>query len=174
MYILKSLLFGLTVFAIVYAIYMYYVTFTQCNAHVVLFCTEISPIEPTKLIYKGLPIFLMMFCFIFVNAMAQKTIVGKSGSMVKDIILTNIVGTAGFVVLFAFFVGFLLGPHICLFAKNGGCYGAETLLGVAFSFWMINTSVYYLNKKTNSIWPGTITAAVLMTWMSVYATGMTF
>lgn len=173
-YILKSLLFGLTVFAIVYAIYMYYVTFTQCNAHVVLFCTELSPIEPTKLVYKGLAIFLMMFCFIFVNAIAQKTIVGKNGSMVKDVILTNVVGTAGFVVLFAFFVGFLLGPHICLFAKNGGCYGAETLLGVTFSFWMINTSIYYLNKKTNSIWAGTITAAVLMTWMSIYATGMTF
>ena len=54
------------------------------------------------------------------------------------------------------------------------CFGAETLLGVAASFWMINLSCYYLNKKTNSIWTGTITASVIMTWLCIFATGMNF
>ena len=76
--------------------------------------------------------------------------------------------------MFAAFVFALLVPHICLFAKNRGCFGAETLLGVSVGFWMINMSCYYLNKKTKSIWPGTITAAVLMTWMCIFATGMNF
>jgi len=173
-YILKCLVFGLTIFAIVYGLFVFYVMFTGCNIHVVLFNNELALLEPTKLLYKGLPIFLFMFCFIFVNAMAQKTIAGKSGSMVKEVIFTNLVGTIGFVVLFIAFVVALLGPHICLFAENRGCFGAETLLGVAASFWMINTSVYYLNKKTNSVWAGTIMAAFLMTWMCIFATGMNF
>lgn len=174
MYLLKCLAFGGTVFAIIYGLFAFYVAFTGCNVHVVLFCNELALLEPTKLAYKGLPIFLFMFVFIFVNAIAQKTIAGKSGSMVKEVLFTNLVGTIGFVGLFIAFVTALLGPHICLFAANRGCFGAETLLGVTASFWMINTSVYYLNKKTNSVWPGTIMATFLMTWMCIFATGMNF
>ena len=108
------------------------------------------------------------------NAMAQKTISGHENNVKKEVIFTNLVGTLVMLLMFAAFVFALLVPHICLFAKNRGCFGAETLLGVSVGFWMINMSCYYLNKKTKSIWPGTITAAVLMTWMCIFATGMNF
>ncbi len=173
-YILKSILFAFTVFAIVYSIFVFYATYTGCNIHVVWFNNELALLEPTKVRYKFIPILLFMYAFIFMNAMAQKTISGHENNVKKEVIFTNLVGTLVMLLMFAAFVFALLVPHICLFAKNRGCFGAETLLGVSVGFWMINMSCYYLNKKTKSIWPGTITAAVLMTWMCIFATGMNF
>lgn len=173
-YILKCLAFAFTVFAIVYGLFVFYATFTHCNIHVVLFNNELALLEPTKVRYKFIPILLFMYAFIFVNAIAQKTISGSENNTVKEIIFTNLVGTIAMLLAFAAFVIGLLGPHVCLFAANRGCFGAETLLGVAVGFWMINLSCYYLNKRTKSIWAGTMTAAVLMTWMCIFATGMNF
>ncbi len=173
-YILKSLVFAFTVFAVIYGLFVFYATFTNCNIHVVWFNNELALLEPTKVCYKFIPILLFMYAFIFMNAIAQKTIAGSGNNTRKEVIFTNLVGTVVMVLTFVAFVVGLLGPHICLFAANRGCFGAETLLGVSVSFWMINASCYYLNKKTNSIWTGTITAAGLMTWMCIFATGMTF
>ncbi|MGW8115138.1 alpha/beta hydrolase family protein [Caproicibacterium sp. NSD3] len=173
-YILKCFAFAFTTFAIVYGLFVFYTTFTNCNIHVVLFNSELNLLEPTKVAHKYIPILLLMFTFIFVNAIAQKTIAGNDNNMKKDIIFTNLVGTIAMLLIFVAFVFGLLVPHVCLFAANRGCFGAETLLGVSAGFWLVNISCYYLNKKTNSIWAGTITAAVLMTWLTVFATGMTF
>lgn len=38
----------------------------------------------------------------------------------------------------------------------------------------MNFTEPYLNKKTNSIWAGTITASVIMTWLCIFAAGMNF
>lgn len=173
-YILKSLVFALTTFAVVYGLFCAYFTYTGCNIHVVWFNSEMLPLEPTKVRYKFIQILLFMFAFIFTNSIAQKTISGYQNNVVKEYVQTSLVGTAGMLVTFVAFVGALLIPHVCLFAANRGCFGAETLLGVAASFWMINLSCYYLNKKTNSIWTGTITASVIMTWLCIFATGMNF
>lgn len=173
-YIIKCLLFALTNFAIIYGLFCAYYAYTRCNIHVVWFNSEMLPLEPTKVTYKFFQILLFMFAFIFTNAIAQKTISGYQNSMAKEYALTSIIGTVGMVVTFIAFVGALLIPHVCLFAANRGCFGAETLLGVAASFWMINLTCYYLNKKTNSIWAGTVTASVIMTWLCIFATGMNF
>lgn len=173
-YILKSILFAFVVFVVVYSVFVFYATYTGCNIHVVWFNNELALLEPTKVQYKFIPILLFMYAFIFMNSMAQKTVSGHENSVKKEIVFTNLVGTLVMLLMFAAFVFALLVPHICLFAKNRGCFGAETLLGVAVGFWMVNISCYYLNKKTKSIWPGTITAAVLMTWMCIFATGMNF
>lgn len=117
---------------------------------------------------------MYLLSFIFVNAIAQKTIVGKEVNFKKEILTTNLVGTLVMILTFIAFVIGLLGPHVCLFAYNRGCFGAETLLGVAVSFWIINASCYILNKETKSIWTGAFTAAILMTWFTIFATGMTF
>lgn len=174
LYVLKALLFAVSVLAIVYGCFYFYTEITACNIHVVWFNNELALIEHTKFKYKFIPILMYLLSFIFVNAIAQKTIVGKEENFKKEILTTNLVGTLVMILTFIAFVIGLLGPHVCLFAYNRGCFGAETLLGVAVSFWIINASCYILNKETKSIWTGAFTAAILMTWFTIFATGMTF
>ncbi len=173
-YILKCLAFAFTVFFIVYGIYGFYTTFTNCNIDVVPLLVQLDPMQPTKVIYKFIPVLLFMFTFIFTNAIAQKTIAGSENSTTKEVVFTSLVGTIAFLLVWALWIYELLASGCCMYAPNRGCFGAETLLGLAVSFWLINIACYYLNKKTNSIWTGTITVAVIMTWMSLSVSGMTF
>ena len=92
----------------------------------------------------------------------------------KELLLVDIYGTLGMLIVYFVFVVCLLGPHICLFATNYGHFGAEALLGIASGFWVINTPCLYLSKKTHSVWPSVIVACLIMTWFSIFASGMTF
>lgn len=177
-YILKALAFATVIFAILYGLLQIFIQFTGNTIHVNTFNGEITTIENTRMVYKFLPVFAVMLPFILVNFIVAKTITGNQEEslrpFLKELLVVNIYGTLGMLVIYVIFVTFLLGPHICLFANNYGHFGAEALLGIASGFWVINTPCLYLSKKTRSVWPGVLLACVIMTWFTLHASGMTF
>lgn len=177
-YILKSILFAIVIFSIMYGLLLIFIQFTDNTIHFNAFNGEIAAIEDTRMAYKFLPVFLVMLPFIFANFVVTKTVAGSKEEglrpFLKELLLVDIYGTLGMLIVYFVFVVCLLGPHICLFATNYGHFGAEALLGIASGFWVINTPCLYLSKKTHSVWPSVIVACLIMTWFSIFASGMTF
>lgn len=177
-YILKSVLLALVIFAMMYGLLLIFIQFTDNTIHFNAFNGEIASIEDTRMAYKFFPVLLVMIPFILANFIVSKTVTGSEDEgirpFLKELLILNIYGTLGMLVIYIVFVAFLLGPHICLFTTNYGHFGAEALLGIASGFWVINTPCLYLSKKTHSVWPGVIVASVIMTWFSIFASGMTF
>lgn len=177
-YILKAMVFAAIIFAIMYGLLQIFIQFTDNTVHVNAFNGEIATIENTRMAYKFLPVFLVMLPFILANFIVAKTITGSEEEglrpFLKELLIVNLYGTLGMLIIYVIFVAFLLGPHICLFADNYGHFGAEALLGIASGFWVINTPCLYLSRKTRSVWPSVILACIIMTWFTLYASGMTF
>lgn len=177
-YILKAVLLALVVFTILYGLLLTFIQFTDNTIHFNAFNGEIAAIEDTRMVHKFLPVLLVMFPFILVNFIVSKTVTGSEEEglrpFLKELLTLNIYGTLGMLIVYIVFVACLLGPHICLFTTNYGHFGAEALLGIASGFWVINTPCLYLSRKTRSVWPGVIVASVIMTWFSIFASGMTF
>lgn len=177
-YLVKAILFAITIFAIMYGLFQIFVQYTDSSIHFNAFNSDIALIENTRMAYKFFPVLLVNLPFIFANFIAIKTVVGSEDEsvrgFVKELLLVNVVGTLGMLLIFVIFVIALLGPHICLFAENFGHFGAEALLGIAAGFWVINTPCLYLSKKTHSVFPGVCVATIIMTWFSIFATGMLF
>ncbi len=177
-YILKAMLFAGVVFVIMYGLLQIFIQYTDSTIHVNAFNGEIAAIEGARMAHKFLPVLLVMLPFILANFVVTKTVAGSEEEgirpFLKELLLVNIYGTLGMLIIYIVFVACLLGPHICLFSNNYGHFGAEALLGIASGFWVINTPCLYLSKKTHSVWPGVIVASVIMTWFSIFASGMTF
>ena len=139
--------------------------------------TCVLPAVPLLLVRAfPFPLFALTIPFVLVNSVAQKLVLGYEGddtkSNAKAYFMANFIGTAMMVILYAALVIMALGFGRAIYVNNRAYIGGESALGAAVGFWIVNTVAYYLNKKTNSIYAGVLTALLLITWFSVTASGV--
>ena len=176
MYLVKAVLFAIVVAAATYLYFTVFSMITQSNIH--WSTVEINAIERQKMIHTFLPMFALTIPFVVANSVAQKLVLGYEGddtkSSAKAYFLANFIGTAMMVILYAALVIMALCFGRAIYVKNRAYIGGESALGAAVGFWIANTVAYYLNKKTNSIWAGALTALLLITWFSVTVSGIVY
>ena len=149
--------------------------FTKSNLQWIVF--EIDPIPAQRTGTKFLAMMLWMLPFILMNSVAQRTVIryeeGKPASTVKALVTSTLICVL-LVVIHLVFVGNAYFAYRTIFPNDRGYIGGEQVMGVAVGTVIINTVGFFLNKKTNSIWPTVFATMPLVAWFQVTASGMTF
>lgn len=175
-YILKAALFSVTVFAASLAYFLLFYYFTKSNLQWIVF--EIDPIPLQRAGTKFLAMMLWMLPFVLMNAIAQRTVIryeeGSAASTVKALIISNLICTAVLIAIHLVFVGNAYFAYQTIFPNSRGYIGGEQVMGVAVGTLIINSVGFFMNKKTNSIWPAVLATLPLVAWFQVTASGMVF
>lgn len=175
-YLLKAGLFAVTVFAAAMAFYLLFYYFTKSNLQWIVF--EIDPIPLQRAGGKFLAMMFWMLPFVLMNAIAQRTVLqfdGDSpGACVKALVISNVICTLLLIVIHLVFVGNAFFAYRTIFPNARGYIGGEQVMGIAVGTLIINSVGFFMNKKTNSIWPAVFATLPLVAWFQVTASGMTF
>ena len=139
---------------------------------------EIDPIPAQRATGKFLAMILWMIPFVFMNSVAQKTVVNyaddSAKSTVKAFLLSNLLCCLLLIVIHLVFVGNAFFAYRTIFPVSRGYIGGEQTMGIAVGTLIINSVGFFINKKTNSIWTAVLTTLLLVAWFQVTASGMTF
>ncbi|PWL85631.1 MAG: hypothetical protein DBY17_08630 [Oscillospiraceae bacterium] len=175
-YLGKALLLGVTVFAAAMVYFLMFYYFTKSNLQWVVF--EIDPIPLQRAGTKFLAMMLWMLPFVLMNSIAQRTVISfekdSPVSTVKALVLSNVMCTLLLIIIHLVFVGNAFFAYRTIFPDARGYIGGEQVMGIAVGTLIINSVGFFMNKKTNSIWPAVIATLPLVAWFQVTASGMTF
>ena len=157
-----------------YFLMFYY--FTKSNLQWIVF--EIDPIPLQRAGTKFLAMMLWMLPFVLMNSIAQRTVISfeedSPVSTVKALVLSNVMCTLLLIIIHFVFVGNAFFAYRTIFPDARGYIGGEQVMGIAVGTLIINSVGFFMNKKTNSIWPAVIATLPLVAWFQVTASGMTF
>lgn len=170
-YILKAVLYGLSVMATTYVIFLGIKAITNTNIHIVAY--SITPIESHRWFVFLFFFVFQIFYFVF-GSLAARSINMNNGKranvkgMLGSIALGGLMGVLGLVILRIVLM-------ICLYSlhRNVGFVDLYWLLGsngisaLFFNFLIANAVNCYVTNKTNSIYAGAVTAMLWSTWMMV-------
>lgn len=175
-YILKAAFFAVVVFGVTLGAYLLYYYFTKSNLQFIVF--EIDPIPLQRACGKFGAMIFWMLPFVFMNAMAQRTVIhfedGSKASTVKNLIWSNILCTLLLLVIHIVFISCAYFGHVTIFHTSRGYIGGEQVLGIVIGTLIINTIGFFVNKKANNVWAGVFTSLLFVAWFQVTASGMTF
>ena len=175
-YIGKALLFAVTVFAIAMGYFLAFYYFTKSNLQWIVF--EIDPIPLQRAGGKFLTMMLWMLPFVFMNSVAQRTVLNLNGtdkkSTVSALVLSNVICCLLLALIHIVFVGNAFFLYRTIFHVSRGYIGGEQTMGIVIGTLVINSVGFFTNKKTNSIWTTVLTTLMIVAWFQVTASGMTF
>lgn len=175
-YLGKALLYAVTVFAATMGFFLAFYYATKSNLQWIVF--EIDPIPAQRATGKFFAMILWMIPFVFMNSVAQKTVVNYADdpakSTVKAFLLSNLLCCLLLIVIHLVFVGNAFFAYRTIFPVSRGYIGGEQTMGIAVGTLIINSVGFFINKKTNSIWTAVLTTLLLVAWFQVTASGMTF
>lgn len=175
-YLWKALLFAVLLFAIALGYFLAYYYFTKSNLQWIVF--EIDPIPLQRAGTKFLAMMFWMLPFVLMNSVAQRTVIryeeGKPASTVKAFITSTAICVLLLAAIHIIFVGNAYFAYRTIFPDARGYIGGEQVMGIVVGTIIINTVGFFMNKKTNSIWPTLFATLPLVAWFQVTASGMTF
>lgn len=175
-YLWKALLFAVILFAAALGYFLLYYYFTKSNLQWIVF--EIDPIPLQRAGTKFLAMMFWMLPFVLMNSVAQRTVIrfenGKPGATAKALITSTAICVLLPAIIHLVFVGNAYFAHRTIFPDARGYIGGEQAMGIVVGTIIINTVGFFMNKKTNSIWPTLFATLPLVAWFQVTASGMTF
>lgn len=175
-YIGKALLFAVILFAAALGYFLLYYYFTKSNLQWIVF--EIDPIPVQRAGVKFLAMMFWMLPFVLMNSVAQRTVIrfeeGKPAATVKAFITSTAICVLLPAIIHLVFVGNAYFAYRTIFPDARGYIGGEQVMGIVVGTIIINTVGFFMNKKTNSIWPTLFATLPLVAWFQVTASGMTF
>lgn len=174
-YIGKALLFAVILFAAALGYFLLYYYFTKSNLQWIVF--EIDPIPVQRAGTKFLAMMFWMLPFVLMNSVAQRTVIrfeeGKPAATVKAFITSTAICVLLLAIIHLVFVGNAYFAYRTIFPDARGYIGGEQVMGIVVGTIIINTVGFFMNKKTNSIWPTLFATLPLVAWFQVTASGMT-
>ena len=99
---------------------------------------------------------------------------GKPAATVKAFITSTAICVLLPAIIHLVFVGNAYFAYRTIFPDARGYIGGEQVMGIVVGTIIINTVGFFMNKKTNSIWPTLFATLPLVAWFQVTASGMTF
>lgn len=175
-YLWKALLFAVVLFAAALGYFLLYYYFTKSNLQWIVF--EIDPIPLQRAGTKFLAMMFWMLPFVLMNSVAQRTVIhfedGKPAATAKAFAVSTAICVLLPAIIHLVFVGNAFFAYRTIFPDARGYIGGEQVMGIVVGTIIINTVGFFMNKKTNSIWPAVLATLPLVAWFQVTASGMTF
>lgn len=175
-YILKTILLAVVVFAIAMGYFLGFYYVTKSNISWVVF--EIDPIPAQRAGTRFLAMMLWMLPFVFMNAIAQRTVINldedSTKSTIKALLLSNLISCLTILVIHLVFIGTVYMTQHVLFSANRGYIGGQQIMGLVVGTFVINTAGFFMNKKTNTVWSAVLSTLFMVAWFQVTASNMTF
>lgn len=174
-YILKSLLYGLTVVGSGYLLMAFASHYTQQGLHIATFMLRTIDANRTF-------IFLVYFLFLtpyFLSSTLAARALGLIGdgtakTTAKNVAIFTAIAVGGLLVLWVVFV-YVLNVHnviLPMFKVNRLYILGIGILPMVIGIGVGNALNVYVSQKTNSVWPGLFTALLFGTWAMTATTAV--